>query len=171
MLDALTTINQFDREQFVEVLGPMFEETPQIAAAAWSQRPFESPTALYQAMLQVMRSFDPEQQLALIRAHPDLGGKAKMAPDSVHEQASVGLDRLSAEEFELFQRLNRAYKLKFGFPFIIAVKHQTKASILKRFEQRLQHDQATEQATALDEIAEIARLRLTVLFEQLSCER
>ncbi len=86
-----------------------------------------------------------------------------MAPDSVQEQASVGLDRLSPEEFAQLQSLNQAYQTKFGFPFIIAVKHHTKASILQAFEQRLQHDQATEQTTALDEIAEIARLRLVSL--------
>lgn len=160
---SIDVVNQLDREQFVDLLGAIFEGTPEIAAIAWLQRPFTSLLALYQAMLQVMRSLSSEQQLALIRAHPDLGTKAKMASDSVQEQASVGLDRLSSEEFARLQSLNQAYQTKFGFPFIIAVKHHTKASILQAFEQRLQHDQATERTTALAEIAEIARLRLASL--------
>jgi 2-oxo-4-hydroxy-4-carboxy-5-ureidoimidazoline decarboxylase len=160
---SIDMVNQLDREQFVDLLGPIFEETPEIAANAWFQRPFASPAALYQVMLGVMRSLSPEQQLALIRAHPDLGTKAKMAPDSIQEQASVGLNRLSPEKFTQFQSLNQAYRTKFGFPFIIAVKHHTQATILQAFEQRLQHDSATEQTTALDEIAKIARLRLARL--------
>ncbi|NJN30883.1 MAG: 2-oxo-4-hydroxy-4-carboxy-5-ureidoimidazoline decarboxylase [Synechococcales cyanobacterium RM1_1_8] len=142
------------------LLGPVFEETPSIAEATWLQRPFATKAALYEAMVGVMTSLDPAQQLDLIRAHPDLGAKAAMAEASVQEQSSVGLDQLSGSEFERFQSLNNAYKTTFGFPFIIAVKYHDKSSILDAFEQRLRQSQAVEQDNALAEIAKIAWLRL-----------
>ncbi len=160
---SLSAINQMDRPAFVEALGHLFEHTPEIAGAAWSQRPFESLAALHGAMVAVMRSLPPAQQLALIRAHPDLGSAAKMADASVEEQASVGLDRLTPAEFDTLKQLNQTYTEAFGFPFIIAVKHHTKEGILAALEQRLQNSPAVEQTTALDQIAEIARLRLDAL--------
>jgi 2-oxo-4-hydroxy-4-carboxy-5-ureidoimidazoline decarboxylase len=101
-----------------------------------------------------------DAQLALIQAHPDLGSKAKMAASSIAEQAGAGLDRLSPEEFERFQRLNQAYKDRFGFPFIVAVKNHTKASILQTFEERLQNSYGEEVQRAIAEIAQITRFRL-----------
>lgn len=149
-----------ERDEFVALLGPVFEETPGIAHIAWLQRPFPSKAALVQAMMGVMGTLSAEEQLALIRAHPDLGTKAKMALASVQEQSAAGVSQLSPEEFEQFQRLNHDYKAKFAFPFIIAVKHHDKASILAAFEQRLQNSLEVERSTALGQIAEIARLRL-----------
>jgi 2-oxo-4-hydroxy-4-carboxy-5-ureidoimidazoline decarboxylase len=103
------------------------------------------------------------ERLMLVRAHPDLGSKAKMADASVQEQAGAGLDRLTGEEYDRFHTLNQAYKEKFGFPFIIAVKLHTKASILEAFEQRLHHTPEAEIKQALTEITQIARLRLAAL--------
>jgi 2-oxo-4-hydroxy-4-carboxy-5-ureidoimidazoline decarboxylase len=101
-----------------------------------------------------------DKQLALICAHPDLGSKLKMAEASINEQAGVGLDRLSLEEYERLKLLNQSYKDKFGFPFIIAVKNHTKDSILEAFEHRLQNTLDAEKQRALAEIAEIAKFRL-----------
>ncbi len=106
-----------------------------------------------------------DEQLALIRAHPDLGSKASMAEASVQEQAGLGLDRLTAQEYDYFQFLNQAYKDKFGFPFIIAVKNQTKASVLDAFERRLQNNIETEIAGAIAEINKIAWFRIQNLVE------
>ncbi|MGF1535581.1 MAG: 2-oxo-4-hydroxy-4-carboxy-5-ureidoimidazoline decarboxylase [Elainellaceae cyanobacterium] len=157
---SLSEINQMDRAAFTSTLGHLFERTPTIAASAWPQRPFASKAALHGALVDIMRSLPPSQQLALIGAHPDLGSRAKMADASVQEQASVGLDQLTPEEFDAMKQLNQCYRDKFGFPFIIAVKHHTKTSILAALQQRLQNAPEAEQAAALNQIAEIARLRL-----------
>lgn len=157
---AIADLNQLDQNRFVAAFGAVFEETPLIAAQAWEQRPFQDIDHLHRTMVEIVQNLSPEQQLQLICVHPDLAGKVKMAAASVQEQAGAGLDRLSPAEFDRFQVLNRAYKEKFGFPFIIAVRNHTKASILEAFEQRLQNPIAAERQQALTEIAEIARFRL-----------
>lgn len=160
---SLSSLNQMEQAAFVDTLGHVFEHTPGIAAVAWYQRPFASIAALHRAMVAVMRSLSPDQQLALIRAHPDLGSTAAMAKSSVQEQASVGLDQLTPAEFDTLKQLNETYTKTFGFPFVIAVKHHTKTSLLAALKQRLHNSRAVEQAIALDQIAEIARLRLDAL--------
>ncbi len=108
-----------------------------------------------------------EAQLDLIRAHPDLAGKAQIAgeltAESTREQASAGLDRCCTAEYERFQALNRAYHAKFGFPFVMAVSGRSRAEILDAFESRLNNDHAVEFAAALAEIHKIARLRMQAL--------
>lgn len=148
------------RETFVEVLGTVFEDTPAIAGAAWEKRPFADVAALHQTMMDLVHNLTLAEQLQLIRAHPDLGSKAKMAEASVKEQTGAGLDRLNAEEYQRFHALNQVYKTAFGFPFIIAVKNHTKTSILESFEQRLQNTAEVERQQALAEIIKIARFRL-----------
>ncbi|MGB3615388.1 MAG: 2-oxo-4-hydroxy-4-carboxy-5-ureidoimidazoline decarboxylase, partial [Elainellaceae cyanobacterium] len=106
---SLSSINQLDQVAFVAALGHLFENTPEIAACTWPQRPFHSEAALHNAMVDTVRSLPPKQQLALIRAHPDLGSTAKMAIASVQEQASVGLDQLTPAEFDTIKQLNQAY--------------------------------------------------------------
>ena len=162
---SIVELNQLSQDGFTAVLGPIFEATPTIAHQAWQSRPFADVTDLHQRMVAVVRSMDRAQQVALIRAHPDLGSKAKMAEASVQEQAGVGLDRLSPDEYDRFQSLNVQYKQQFEFPFIIAVKNQTKTSILEAFDRRLQNSPAQELEQALAEICRIARFRLEALVE------
>lgn len=162
---SLEQLNHMSQAEFVEALGAIFEHTPTIAQAAWNQRPFTDRTHLHQCMVDVVQAFSREQQLALIRAHPDLGSKAKMAAASVQEQSGAGLDRLTAEEYQCFQQLNQAYKKRFGFPFIIAVKNHTKQSILAAFGQRLEHSIEQELQQALTEIFQIAQFRLQDLVQ------
>lgn len=162
---ALPQLNEMPLEKFTAVLGEIWEETPQIAKRAWHSKPFEDLEALYRTMVAIVNNMNSEEQLALIKAHPDLGAKTKMAEASVQEQAGVGLDRLSKSEYLRFQTLNRAYKGKFGFPFIVAVKYHTKESILQAFEIRLENDIEREEQQALDEISKIARLRLESLVQ------
>jgi 2-oxo-4-hydroxy-4-carboxy-5-ureidoimidazoline decarboxylase len=157
---SLAVLNQMAQSTFTEALGEIFEQTPTIAAQAWAKRPFASVEDLHQTMISIVQSMTPEQKFALICAHPDLGSKAKMADASVKEQAGVGLDRLSAEEYDRFHCLNEHYKSRFGFPFIIAVKNHTKDSILAAFETRLEHSQLAEMQTAIAEISQIAYFRL-----------
>lgn len=160
---AIAQLNQMSQVKFTAALGEIWEETPKIAELAWHSRPFEDITSLYEAMVAVVNSMDEAEQLSLIKAHPDLGTKTKMAEASVQEQAGVGLDRLSESEYQRFQALNQAYKSKFCFPFIVAVKNHTKETILRSFEDRLNNTQEQEKQQALTEISKIARIRIESL--------
>lgn len=157
---SLNQLNQMSQDEFVAALGLVFEHTPSIAEKVWLERPFADISELHRAMVIVVQGLSQDEQLALISAHPDLGTKAKMADASVQEQAGAGLDRLSPDEFDRFTRLNQVYRDRFGFPFIIAVKDQTKESILEAFEIRSNHSAEEEQQQALTEICQIARFRL-----------
>lgn len=160
---TLDQLNAGSREDFVAALGDVFEHAPWVADAAAARRPFATVAALHEAMLAAVRDAAAERQLAFIRAHPELGSKVKRADitvDSQAEQGSLGLDRLSEEEFSRFSRLNAAYRDKFGFPFIICVRRHTRDSILRHFERRLDNNAEAERDTALGEIGRITRLRL-----------
>jgi OHCU decarboxylase len=161
---TLAAANSLEPEAFVAVFGPLFEGSPWIAAGTWPARPFGSLDELHQALCATMYAAPEERKVALIRAHPDLAGKAAIAgeltAESTREQAAAGLDRLSPDEFATFTRLNQAYRDAFEFPFVICVREQTKASILEGFAARLRNTRDQEIATALGEIAKIARLRL-----------
>lgn len=162
---SIAALNQMSRDAFVEALGTVFEETPRIADRTWEQRPFVSVADLHQRMVEDVKAMTPADQIALLQAHPDLGSRVQMADASVQEQAGAGLNQLTPVEYERFQRLNQAYKEQFGFPFIIAVKHHTKDSILAAFEQRLRNTKPEERDRALQEVFEIARLRLLMQIE------
>jgi 2-oxo-4-hydroxy-4-carboxy-5-ureidoimidazoline decarboxylase len=161
---TIAEINALDRHQFVDRLGFVFEQSPWIAEQAWDARPFRDRDHLQRVMVDVVENATIEQQIALIRAHPDLAGKAAIAgeltAESTREQSGAGLDRLSPAEFARFTHLNQSYRDRFGFPFVICVRDHTKESILAAFEDRLKHDRNNEIATALIEIAKIANLRL-----------
>lgn len=156
----IAELNQMSQPDFVAALGAVFEDTPAIAQKVWEQRPFTDQDDLRQKMVMIVNGLSQAEQLSLIRSHPDLGSKAKMADASVEEQLEVGLDRLTSDECDRFHQLNQAYKSQFGFPFIIAVKNHTKATILQAFEQRLKNAVDTERQQALSEIIQIAYFRL-----------
>jgi 2-oxo-4-hydroxy-4-carboxy-5-ureidoimidazoline decarboxylase len=162
---ALKQLNNMSLEKFTAALGEIWENKPEIAQKTWINKPFENLNSLYRAMIAVVDNMSAAEQLALIKAHPDLGSKTKMAEASVQEQAGVGLDRLSTGEYERFQSLNQAYQDKFDFPFVVAVKDHTKESILAAFETRLKNSQEHERKKALTEISKIARLRLDSLID------
>ena len=166
---SLSTLNTAPPDVFVKTLGGLFEHSPWVAQAVCDRRPFASWDALHAALVEVVAQAAPERQLALIRAHPDLAGKAALAGEvtaaSQQEQAGAGLDHLSDDEYRRFHRLNAAYRERFGFPFILAVKGRGKKSILEAFENRLNNDPTTEKTRALAEIADIARFRLETLLK------
>lgn len=161
---TLAELNALDEEAFTHVVGPVFEHSPWIARGAARYRPFASLAALEQALAGVLDAADPSAKTALIAAHPDLAGRVaregRLTPASGAEQASAGLDRLTGEERARFDELNAAYRERFGFPFVICVREQTKASILAAMERRMRNARDDEIATALREIIAIARLRL-----------
>ena len=162
---AIAQLNQMTQDEFVAVLAAVFEETPTIANSTWEKRPFADVADLYQQMVDVVKAMNREEQLALIRAHPDLGSKVTMAEASVEEQAGVGLNQLTPPEYKHFEILNRRYKEKFGFPFIVAVKNHTKDSILATFARRLDNTLDQELEQALTEIFQIAQFRLLAMVE------
>ena len=164
MTVTLADLNQMTPAAFAAAVGDTFELAPWVAEAAHIKRRFSTVTDLHAAMMGAVRSAPRDSQLAFLRRHPDLAGKAARAgavtDDSRREQASVGLDTLSEEEFARFHRLNDAYRTKFGFPFIVCVRRHTRDSILAQFARRLGSDPATEFAAALQEIHYITRLRI-----------
>ena len=164
---TLSDLNAASKDDFVAALGNIFEYSPWIAEQAAASRPFAGVNALFAAMKQVVDSVPAEQLLALIKVHPDLANKTQRAAgltaESDAEQNSVGLDRLSDAEFEAFERVNNAYRTKFGFPYIVCARRQTRDSILRDFERRLPNDVTTETRTSISEICRIAALRLDQL--------
>jgi 2-oxo-4-hydroxy-4-carboxy-5-ureidoimidazoline decarboxylase len=147
--------------------GGVFEESPWIAREAWEARPFGSVDELHAAMVRVVDVAPASARLELIRAHPDLAGKAAIAgeltPESTREQAAAGLDRLTPEQYERITALTAAYRERFGFPFVVCAREHTPDSIIATAARRLEADPDEEEQTALNEIAKIARLRLADL--------
>ncbi|WP_029352243.1 2-oxo-4-hydroxy-4-carboxy-5-ureidoimidazoline decarboxylase [Bosea sp. 117] len=166
MADTVTldALNGADRAGFIAALDGIFEHAPFVAEAAFTERPFATVAALHAAMMRAVTRLPAEEQVAFIARHPDLAGKAAragdIAPASVSEQAGLGLDRLPDEDYVRFERLNGAYRARFGFPFVICVRRQTRDAVLDAFERRLGNDRPAELAAALDEIGHITRLRL-----------
>lgn len=154
------------RTAFVEALGWIFEHSPWVAERAWDQRPFASVSALHAVMLGVVRDAAPEDQLSLLRAHPDLGSRVPMSAASVAEQSGAGIDRLDSEEFQRLQNLNTAYREKFGFPFLFAVRGSTQRDILRALTERLESTPAREFEQALWETGRIAWFRLSDTFPE-----
>jgi 2-oxo-4-hydroxy-4-carboxy-5-ureidoimidazoline decarboxylase len=165
----MTSINAMDREAFVQKFGGIFEKSPWVAEKAWEKKPFASLDEMHAAMVAVARYAPASAQLALLQSHPDLAGKeaqaGTMTASSVAEQASAGLNSLSHEEMMQISELNAAYKKKFGFPFIIAVRMHTKEGILFEFNRRLSNDTQTEFANDLQNVYVITRLRLNKLLD------
>lgn len=154
--------------EFLSRFGPVYEASAWAAEGVWpavEDGGLDDPTALAVAMRAEVDAAPREMRLALIRAHPELAGRTRMAEASVKEQSGAGLDQCSPAEFDAFQRLNAAYNARFGFPFIVAVKGLSRADILAAFEARLANDPETEFATAIDQIHRIAGFRLADLFE------
>jgi 2-oxo-4-hydroxy-4-carboxy-5-ureidoimidazoline decarboxylase len=158
------SFNDLSAQDFIARYRLLFEHSPWIVERAAERRPFAD---LHAVLMQVVHDAAPVERLRLIRAHPELAGKAAidkaLTAESTAEQASAGLDRLTRAEFDLFHDLNTAYGERFGFPFIVCVRLTDKAGILAAMAARLHNDRATELAVAIDEIGKIVRLRLADL--------
>ncbi len=165
----LAQINSLSREDFVCVVGPVFEDSPWIADSTWPKRPLKSLDSLHKALCKTVQSSTEDKQIDLIRAHPDLVGRAALSgsltPASQSEQARAGLNNLSDDEIALFQKYNQSYREKFDFPFVVCARLNNKEAILKGFEARLNHSREKEIKTALAEIEKIAYLRLQDIIE------
>jgi N-carbamoyl-L-amino-acid hydrolase len=174
MTISLSGLNALDTQAFVQALHGIYEHSPWIPERAAAQRPFATLTALKQALQNAVTEATPDEQLGLIRAHPELAGKAAIAgqltAESTSEQAKSGLNLCSAEEFAALQKLNADYNAKFGFPFILAVKGPTgngltRQAIIETFTRRLKNQPADETAECLRQIHRIAEMRLNALLD------
>jgi 2-oxo-4-hydroxy-4-carboxy-5-ureidoimidazoline decarboxylase len=157
----LSELNRIDQEQFVEALGDVVEASPWVAEEVANHRPFRDRVTLHRAFCTALEGAGPGAQLAVLRAHPDLGAKLDaLAEASKAEQRSAGLDRLTPAQRHQLAELNEAYRAKFGFPFVVAVKGAHHAAVLAAFEARLPNKLETEFATALGEVERIVANRL-----------
>lgn len=157
---TLQEVNELTLERFVEVFGPLFEHSPWVAERAWSSRPFTARQDLISSLEREVWRADREEQFTLLRAHPDLGTRVRMTDHSVNEQAGAGLNQLSPEEYEHFLQLNKQYTDAFQFPFIMAVKGQTKETIREALSHRIHREVKEEMGKALQEVCKIGRFRL-----------
>ena len=157
---SIDTINAMSPLDFIDAFGGIAEHSPWVAREANAYRPFTSREQMIERFEMALRAANPDAQLALLRAHPDLATKAHLTDDSTKEQAGAGLNTLSAGEFVRFTDLNDLYKARFGFPFIFAVKGGTKHMILDSFGARVGNDRNREFATALQQVCRIFRFRL-----------
>ncbi|MFD0694362.1 factor-independent urate hydroxylase [Paenibacillus sp. GCM10027628] len=157
---TLHEVNELDQDRFIQMFGPLFERSPWIAERAWGSAPFTSIQDLISAFEREVWRAGKDEQLALLRAHPDLGTRVRMTDHSVQEQSGAGLDRLTPEEYEQFLAFNKQYTEKFKFPFIMAVKGQTKETIREAIKLRIERDVETELGKALQEVCKIGRFRL-----------
>lgn len=153
-------INDLDFTQFVATFGSLFEHSPWIVEQAWEKKPFTSPSHMFEEMKQIVTQAEQEAMLQLLRSHPDLGSRLDMSSDSVKEQAGAGLDSLSPVQYEQLSELNRRYTEKFAFPFILAVKGHTPATIIEAVQRRVHHSEAEERDTAIKQVLRIAEFRL-----------
>jgi 2-oxo-4-hydroxy-4-carboxy-5-ureidoimidazoline decarboxylase len=164
---TLAELNGMDEARFVAALGGVFEHSPWVARRAFSDRPFASAEALHAAMVAAVDRAGETEKLALLRAHPELAGKAavrgEMTADSTREQAGAGLSQCSPEEYARLTELNARYNARFGFPFILAVKGYDRAGIIREFARRVESDRATELRECLSQIARITKFRLDAM--------
>lgn len=157
---TLAALNASDRDAFVAALGWIFEDSPWVAGRAWSRRPFGTREELLAAMIAEVAAAPRAEQLALLRAHPDLGARARMSDASIVEQAGAGLDRLADGEVQRLRDLTAAYRQRFGFPFLLAVKGRSTRDVLEGLARRLPRDAGTEFQEALEQVYRIASFRL-----------
>lgn len=162
-----TSIEKFTEEEFVQTFGEIFEHSPWIAKKAVEKRPFASIDDAFSIMKQIVEQSGEDAQLALIKEHPELGKRIKMSESSVREQRGAGLDSLTAEEYEIFSELNKAYMKKFDFPFIIAVAGKDKNDIFLAMKIRLSSTREQEFQTALEQIYKIAKIRFDAIIQNL----
>ena len=157
---TISQLNALGLNDFVDQVGWIFENSSWVARRVWKHRPFGSMEDLHKRMTAEVAAASTAEKLALLRAHPDLGTRAKISQSSTREQASAGLDQLTPVEFARLHQYNETYKGKFGFPFLFAVKGSSKLRVIQALESRLQATPEDEFQEALQQVYKIARFRL-----------
>ena len=164
----LPWLNALPAEHFTATLADVFEHSPWVAERVTGARPFNDVAALHHAMCTAVRQASPQEQMALLRAHPELAGqqaqRGELTDASTREQTRAGLNALSGEEMIRISALNTAYMQRHAFPFILCVGQHTKQSVFAEFERRAHNPSAIEIPEALSQVEAIARLRLDAMF-------
>lgn len=160
---SMEQVNQMSKQQFVEQFGEVFEHSPWIAEHAWELRPYDNKRELHRVMMAVVLDAPIERWLELYRAHPNLATRIRIGDYSTKEQQSAGLAQLTQAEYTQFRDWNEAYQVKFGFPFVMAVKGKDKSMIWEAMQKRYEHTSDQETAQAMKEIEQITRFRIDAL--------
>jgi len=167
---SLSSLNQFNREQFIESLGGIFEHSPWVADLVYEYRPFDSKDLLHQTMVEIVKQSPEFQRMALICNHPELAGKESdegtLTEDSQKEQSRAGLDQCTAAELKQLRSLNNSYRAKFDLPFVIAVTGLNKSQIIAAIGSRLKNSAGDEFEISINEIAKIGMIRLNALIDE-----
>lgn len=162
---SLRALNTMEQSEALERCRGFFEHSPWIVRRALAERPFSTLRDFHRACMRAVAEAEEREQVGLIQAHPDLVGRlareGRLTAESRNEQAAAGLDSLSETEIEAFERYNAAYRARFGFPFVICARANRKGAILEAFPTRIANDRAREIETALEQISEIAWLRMS----------
>ena len=163
---ALEAVNSLGKAEFAEKLGGVFEHSPWVAERAWQRRPFHSVDELHRAMMSAVEDASEEEKVALVRAHPELAGSETLTPHSSAEQKRLGFTSLSRRELDEMSELNRAYREKFGFPCIVALRlHADRASVMQQMRSRAANSRGVELKNALAQIGHITRGRLEKMLD------
>ena len=164
-MDSIDTFNKLNKSEFLSIFGNVFEKSEWIAEKCYDSKPYNNVQELVNKMMEVFENSIKEKHLEILNSHPDLAVKKKLTKESENEQANANLNQCTNEEFEEFNKLNKKYKKKFGFPFIIAVKGKNKNEILNIFRQRITNNINLEFEEAKKQVKKIATFRLSEIIK------
>ena len=164
-MNSIDKINKLSKPDFISIFGNIFEKTEWIAQKSYDLKPYKNYEELFLKMIEIFENTNKENHLKILNAHPDLAVEKKLTKDSKNEQKNASLNQCTNEEFSEFKKLNEEYKVKFGFPFIIAVKGKNKEEILNSFRQRITNNINSEFEEAKKQVKKIASLRLSEIIK------
>jgi len=164
-MNSIDKINKLSKPDFISIFGNIFEKTEWIAQKSYDLKPYKNYEELFLKMMEIFENTNKENHLKILNAHPDLAVEKKLTKDSKNEQKNASLNQCTSEEFIEFKRLNEKYKVKFGFPFIIAVKGKNKEEILNSFRQRITNNINLEFEEAKRQVKKIASFRLSEIIK------
>ena len=164
-MNSIDKFNKLSKPEFISIFGNVFEKTEWIAERCYNSKPYNNVDELFLKMMEVFEKTEKEKHLEILNAHPNLAIEKKLTKDSKNEQKNASLNQCNDEEFIEFKKLNKEYKKKFGFPFIIAVKGKNKEEILNNFRQRITNDINLEFEEAKKQVKKIASFRLSEIIK------
>jgi len=164
-MNSIDKINKLSKPDFISIFGNIFEKTEWIAQKSYDSKPYKNYEELFLKMMEIFENTNKENHLKILNAHPDLVVEKKLTKDSKNEQKNASLNQCTSEEFIEFKKLNEKYKVKFGFPFIIAVKGKNKEEILNSFRQRITNNINLEFEEAKRQVKKIANFRLSEIIK------
>jgi len=164
-MNSIDKINKLSKPDFISIFGNIFEKTEWIAQKSYDLKPYKNYEELFLKMMEIFENTNKENHLKILNAHPDLAVEKKLTKDSKNEQKNASLNQCTSEEFIEFKKLNEEYKVKFGFPFIVAVKGKNKEEILNSFRQRITNNINLEFEEAKRQVKKIASFRLSEIIK------